>query len=83
MNIIAGRCRIGGGFGRVFPVGDMVMDVHVQGFYNGVTAPAAGITNVGNWTALLVVHFLFPAAPVPSLLTSIGHNVRLSSLLAN
>ena len=58
---------IGGGFGRVFPVGNMVMDVHVQGFYNGVTPPAAGITNVGRWTALLVVHFLFPAAPVPSL----------------
>ena len=58
---------IGGGFGRVFPVGNTVMDIHVQGFYNGLTAPAAGITNVGKWTALLVVHFLFPAAPVPSL----------------
>jgi len=58
---------IGGGFGRVFPVGDMVMDVHVQAFYNGVTPPAAGMTNVGKWTALLVVHFLFPGARVPSL----------------
>ena len=58
---------VGGGFGRVFPVGDMVMDVHVQAFYNGLTAPAAGITNVGKWTSLLVVHFLFPGAPVPSL----------------
>ena len=58
---------IGGGFGRVFPVGNTVMDIHVQGFYNGLTPPAAGITNVGKWTALLVVHFLFPAAPVPSL----------------
>ncbi len=58
---------IGGGFGRVFPVGDMVMDIHVQGFYHGLTPTAAGITNVGKWTALLVVHFLFPAAPVPSL----------------
>jgi hypothetical protein len=58
---------VGGGFGRVFPVGDMVMDVHVQAFYNGLTAPAAGITNVGKWTALLVVHFLFPQARVPAL----------------
>ena len=58
---------LGGGFGRVFPVGNTVMDIHVQGFYDGVTPPAAGITNVGKWTALLVVHFLFPAAPVPSL----------------
>lgn len=58
---------VGGGFGRVFPVGNTVMDIHVQGFYNGITPPAAGITNVGKWTALLVVHFLFPAAPVPSL----------------
>jgi hypothetical protein len=58
---------VGGGFGRVFPVGDMVMDVHVQAFYNGLTAPAVGMTNVGKWTSLLVVHFLFPGAQVPSL----------------
>ena len=58
---------LGGGFGRVFPVGDMVTDIHVQGFYNGITPRAPGITGVGDWTALLVVHFLFPAAPVPSL----------------
>ncbi len=58
---------VGGGFGRVFPVGDMVMDVHAQAFYNGLTAPAAGMTNVGKWTAMLVVHFLFPQARVPSL----------------
>ena len=58
---------VGGGFGRVFPVGDMVMDIHVQGFYNGLTSPAAGMTNVGKWTALLVVHFLLPQAPVPKL----------------
>jgi hypothetical protein len=58
---------IGGGFGRVFPVGDVVWDIHVQAFYNGLTPPAAGMTNVGKWTALLVVHFLLPKAPVPSL----------------
>jgi len=45
----------------------MVMDVHVQAFYNELTAPAAGMTNVGKWTSLLVVHFLFPGAQVPSL----------------
>jgi hypothetical protein len=58
---------IGVVFGRVFPVGDAVWDIHGQGFYNGLTSPAAGITNVGKWSALVVVHFLFPKAPVPSL----------------
>ena len=58
---------VGGGFGRVFPVGNMVLDIHAQAFYNGLTEPAAGSTNVGEWTALLVVHFLFPASRVPSL----------------
>jgi hypothetical protein len=58
---------VGGGFGRVFPVGNMVLDIHAQAFYNGLTEPAAGSTNVGEWTALLVVHFLLPGAKVPSL----------------
>ena len=58
---------LGGGFGRVIPVGDMVLDFQVQGFYNGITAPAPGITGVGNWTVLGVAHFMFPSAPVPSL----------------
>jgi hypothetical protein len=58
---------VGGGFGRVFPVGDVVMDVHAQVFYNGLTAPAAGMTNVGKWTAMLVIHFLSPGTKVPSL----------------
>ena len=60
---------LGGGFGRVFPVGNIVMDLQVQAFYNGVTAPAAGITNVGTWTGYFLLHFLFPptTAPVPSL----------------
>ena len=61
---------VGGGFGRVFPVGNMVLDIHAQAFYNGLTEPAAGSTNVGEWTALLVVHFLLPGAQGPvSLLT--------------
>ena len=58
---------LGGGFGRVIPVGDMVLDVQVQGFYNGITARAPGITGVGNWTVPGVAHFMFPSAPVPSL----------------
>jgi hypothetical protein len=44
----------------------MVMDVHAQAFYNGLTAPARD-DELGKWTSLLVVHFLFPGAPVPSL----------------
>ncbi|MGA8650462.1 MAG: hypothetical protein WB677_07550, partial [Xanthobacteraceae bacterium] len=51
---------LGGGFGRIIPVGDMVLDFQVQGFYNGITAPAPGITGVGNWTVLGVAHFMFP-----------------------
>ena len=58
---------LGGGFGRVIPVGPVVLDLQAQVLYNGVTPPAAGITNVGRWTALVVVHFLFAEAPVPSL----------------
>ncbi len=58
---------LGGGFGRVMPFGPLVFDWQVQAFYNGITAPAPGITGVGNWTALFVAHFMLPAAPVPSL----------------
>ena len=60
---------LGGGFGRVFPVGNIVMDLQVQAFYNGVTAPAVGITNVGTWTGYFLLHFLLPeaTAPVPAL----------------
>ena len=58
---------LGGGFGRVIPVGSMVLDFQVQGFYNGITATAPGITGVGNWTVLGVAHFMFPSVPVPSL----------------
>jgi len=58
---------LGGGFGRVIPVGSMVLHFQVQAFYNGITARAPGITGVGDWTALFVAHFMFPATPVPSL----------------
>jgi hypothetical protein len=58
---------IGGGFGRVFKVGDMLVNMRVQAFYDGSFAPAAGITNTGTWTAQFLLHFLFPDAPVPVL----------------
>jgi len=58
---------LGGGFGRVFKVGNMVVNSRVQAFYNGEFAPAAGITNTGTWTVQFVLHFLFPGAPVPTL----------------
>ena len=58
---------LGGGFGRVLPVGPVVVDWQVQAFYNGITPRAPGITGVGDWTALFVMHFMLPTAPVPSL----------------
>lgn len=58
---------LGGGFGRVMPIGPLVFDWQVQAFYNGITPRAPGITGVGDWTALFVAHFMFPSAPVPSL----------------
>jgi hypothetical protein len=58
---------IGGGFGRVIPLGNTIMDFSLAGYYNGVTPPAAGVTNVGRWTVLFTLHFLLPGAPVPAL----------------
>ena len=58
---------LGGGFGQVIPVGPLVLDFQVQGFYNGITPRAPEITGVGDWTGLFVAHFMLPAAPVPSL----------------
>ena len=49
------------------PIGPLVLDWQVQGFYNGITPRAPGITGVGDWTVLFVAHFMFPSAPVPSL----------------
>jgi hypothetical protein len=50
----------GGGFGRVFRIGDHPWNFRFQAFYNRALSPAAGITNVGTWTAQLLVQVLFP-----------------------
>ena len=49
---------LGGGFGRVFKIGKQPINARIQGFYNGVTAPAAGITNVGTWTVQVQIQLL-------------------------
>ena len=51
---------LGGGFGRVFRIGDHPWNFRFEAFYNRALAPAAGITNVGTWTAQLLVQVLFP-----------------------
>jgi len=58
---------IGGAIGRVMPVGDMLMNVRLDFYYNRLLDPAPGITNVGDWTMKFTMHFLFPTAKVPSL----------------
>ena len=77
MNIIGGRCRSAEALGEYSRLAILVMDLQVQAFYNGVTAPAAGITNVGNWTGLFVVHFLLPCSSSSlSLLKLQSHEYR-------
>jgi hypothetical protein len=46
---------VGGGFGRVFKVGDQPIDASVQGFYN-VVRPDNGPT----WSLRVQVSLLFP-----------------------
>jgi hypothetical protein len=58
---------IGGGFGRVLPVGDLVMNANFQTFYNGAFGHSPGITNAGNWTLELQLQFILPGAKVPTL----------------
>jgi hypothetical protein len=58
---------IGGGFGRVIPVGDLVMNANLQAFYNGTFGHSPGITNAGNWTLELQLQFIRPGAKVPAL----------------
>lgn len=58
---------IGGGFGRVFKIGDVLVNTRFQAFYNGALGHADGITNVGDWTAQFTLHFIFPDAKVPTL----------------
>ena len=59
---------IGGGFGRVVPVNNLLMNLRFEAFYNGALGHAPGITNVGNWTLQFTLHFLLPEAKVPEIL---------------
>ena len=58
---------IGGGGGRVIPVGGMLMNTELNAYYNGALGHASGITNVGNWTVKFTLQFILPGAKVPSL----------------
>ncbi|HMK21243.1 MAG TPA: hypothetical protein VK466_02855 [Terriglobales bacterium] len=58
---------IGGAIGRVMPVGNMLMNIRLDFYYNRLLDPAPGITNVGDWTMKFTMHFLLPTAKVPSL----------------
>jgi hypothetical protein len=59
---------LGGGFGRVMPVGDVLVNARFEAYYNEAFGRAPGITNIGEWTAMFTLHFVLPKAPVPSLL---------------
>ena len=58
---------IGGGGGRVFPVGGMLVNTELNAYYNGALGHASGITNVGNWTVKFTLQFILPGAKVPQL----------------
>lgn len=58
---------LGGGVGRVIPIGNMIMNIRFDAYDNGLLKPAPGITNVGDWTFGFTLHFVFPNAKVPSL----------------
>ena len=47
---------IGGGFGKIFKIGDQPMNGQVQAFYNVVSPDNVG----GNWTIRAQLQFLFP-----------------------
>ncbi len=53
---------IGGGFGRVFPVGDVLVNARFEAYYNGLLPHAEGATNAGDWTARFTLHFILPKA---------------------
>lgn len=58
---------VGGGVGRVVPVGDVLVNTRFEAYYNGLFGHAPGITNAGNWTARFTLHFILPKAPAPAL----------------
>lgn len=57
---------LGGGIGRVIPLGDVIVNARFDAYYNGALGHAAGITNIGDWTAKATLHFVLPNAKVPS-----------------
>ena len=60
---------IGGGIGRVIPVGNVIVNIRFD-VYDNVAfglGDAEGITNVGDWTVKFTVHFVLPNARAPSL----------------
>ena len=58
---------VGGGFGRVLPVGEVLVNTRFEAYYNGLFGHAPGATNAGNWTARFTLHFILPEAKVPTL----------------
>jgi hypothetical protein len=58
---------IGGGIGRVVPVGDTLINARLDAYYNGLLDPAPGITNIGDWSVKFTLHFVLPKAKAPSL----------------
>ena len=58
---------IGGGIGRVIPVGNMLMNVRLDAYYNNTFGHAAGITNIGDWSAKFTLHFVLPNTKAPQL----------------
>ncbi len=58
---------VGGGLGRVLPVGDVLVNTRFEAYYNGLLGHALGATNAGNWTARFTLHFILAGAKVPTL----------------
>ena len=58
---------VGGGLGRVLPVGDVLVNTRFEAYYNGLLGHALGATNAGNWTARFTLHFILTGAKVPTL----------------
>jgi hypothetical protein len=60
---------IGGGIGRVMPLGNVIVNARLD-VYDNVAfglGDADGITNVGDWTLGFTLHFVLPNARTPSL----------------
>ena len=61
---------MGGGIGRVFPLGNVNVNARLDVYDNvafGLGDAGAGITNVGDWSLKFTLHFVLPNARTPSL----------------